>query len=80
MLPETPADMLGARLGGWVDGTLQLSHSDGEGDSLEEGVIEPVVEDESCLTWGAPLMVSLSSLSNLCMSSRLLRVWPGCFA
>ena len=41
--------MLGARLGGWVDGTLQLSHSEGEGDSLEGGVMEPAVEEESCL-------------------------------
>ena len=81
MFPETPADMLGALLGGCVDGTLQLSESEGEAESLEvEEVMEPVVEDESCLRWGPPLMASLSSLSNLCMSSRLLRVWPGCFA
>lgn len=53
--PETPADMLAARLGGWVDGTLQLSHSEGDGEPLEEGLMEPVVDDESCLPWVPPL-------------------------
>ena len=74
MFPDTPADILGARLGGWVDGTLQLSHSEGEGDSLEDGVMDPVVEEESCLMCGAPLMMSLSSGWDLDISSRLLRV------
>lgn len=61
-----------------MEGTLQLSHSEAEGDSLEEGVIEPVVEEELCLRWGAtPFMVSLSNLPRRSMSSRLLRVWPG---
>ena len=64
--PETPADMLGARLGGWVDGTLQLSHSDGEGDPLDGGVMEPVVEDESCLPWVPPLRSRLLSLLWMC--------------
>ena len=40
--PETPADMLGARLGallgGRVDGRLPLSHSDGEGGVSIESV------------------------------------------
>ena len=61
-----------------MEGTLQLSHSEAEGDSLEEGVMEPVVEDDVCFMRGVlPFMASLSSLSNLAMSSRLLRVWPG---
>lgn len=71
--PETPADMLGARLGGCVEGTLQLSHSEAEGESLEEGVIEPVVEEPR---WTAGDTAS-ASLSSLCSCSRLLRVCPG---
>lgn len=55
-----------------MDGTLQLSHSEGEGEPLEEGVMEPVVADKTCLPWMPPLMSKLLSL--VCMLSRLLRV------
>ena len=61
-----------------MEGTLQLSHSEAEGDSLEEVVIDPVVEDDVCFMRGVPPFIA--SLSNLAISSRLLRVWPGCFA
>ena len=45
MLPGIPADTLGALLGAWdggrVDGTLQLSDSEGDGESVAEGVSDP---------------------------------------
>ena len=47
LLPETPADMLAALLGGCVEGTLQLSHSEMDGEPLVDGVMEPLVEEES---------------------------------
>ena len=50
--PETPDDMLGALLGGWVEGRLQLSLSEADRESLLDVVIEPVVEDESRLMGG----------------------------
>lgn len=43
--PDVPADTLGARLGGCVDGTLQLSPSEVEGDSLEDDVMEPLARE-----------------------------------
>ena len=56
--PDTPPEKLGARLGGCVDGKLQLSLSDAEGESLEDGVIEPVVEDDdvSCFVCATPFV------------------------
>lgn len=50
--PETPADILGARLGallgawlgGLVDGALQISLSEGDGDSRTDGGPEHKVE------------------------------------
>lgn len=50
--PDTPDDILGALLGGWVEGRLQLSLSEAESEPLLDGVIEPVVEDESRLMGG----------------------------
>lgn len=59
--PETPEDILGALLGGWVEGRLQLSLSEAESEPLLDGVIEPVVEDES--RWmGREANTSLSEL------------------
>lgn len=58
--PETPDDMLGALLGGWVEGRLQLSLSEADSESLLDGVIEPVVEDES--RWIGETSVSFSEL------------------
>ena len=53
--------MLGALLGGWVEGRLQLSLSEAESESLLDGVIEPVVEEESRLI-GEELITSFSEL------------------
>lgn len=50
--PAFPAEKLGARLGGCVEGRLQLSLSEAEGDSLVDGVIEPVVEDDAFFIGG----------------------------
>ena len=53
--PDFPAEKLAERLGGCVDGRLQLSSSEPEGESLDTGVMEPVVEEDvSCLVWGTP--------------------------
>ena len=45
MLPGIPADTLGVLLGSWdrgpVDGTFQLSDSEGDGESVAESVSDP---------------------------------------
>lgn len=76
--PALPAEKLGARLGGCVDGKLQLSLSEAEGESLSDGEMEPVVEEEVfCFVWGTPL-VPLGLLLESCSAScaRSLRVGP----
>lgn len=63
--PDLPPEKLGARLGGCVEGKLQLSLSDAEGDSLEDGVIEPVVDDDvSCFVCELPLMSCWSTFAS----------------
>lgn len=56
MLPDVPPDMLGARLTAWlggrVEGALQLSLSDGEGESVAEVAAEN----------GLPTMTSLATM------------------
>lgn len=75
--PETPPDMLGALLGallgawlgGLVEGALQLSLSEGEGDSMTDGGPDPNVDVERCFSRGGSTSISFSSAERVCPGS-----------
>lgn len=60
-----------------MEGRLQLSLSDADGESLREGEMEPVVEEDVfCFTWGTPFVplesCSASFARSLCVGPAAL--------